>query len=156
MKSLKVIAANSVLTERQLEKLEDLILKQGPYTREAVREELDWYCAGLGMNEYYFRTTPLRTIADHIRAVKAAEIIATIKEEKVVTVDLATEHAGEALYLVDDYHPRTLEIERRIEEKYPHSRLQTYRTQRKAGASSICGCTSSAGPSSRSPGPLPA
>ena len=132
MKSLKEIAANSVLTESQLEKIEGMILKQGPYTREAVREELDWYCAGLGMNEYYFRTTPLRAIADHIRAVKSTEIIATIKEEKVITVDLATEHTGEALYLVDDYHPRTLEIERRIEEKYPNCRLQTYRTQRKA------------------------
>ena len=93
MKSLKEIAANSVLSEAQLGKLEDIILKQGPYTQEAVREELDWYCAGIGMNEYYFRTTPLRTIADHIRAVKAAEIIATVKEEKVVTVDLATERA---------------------------------------------------------------
>ena len=130
MRSLKEIAARSVLTEKQLEKLEKVILGQGPYTREAVREELDWFCAGLGMNDYYFRTTPLRTMADHIRAIKAAEIIATIKEEKVVTVDLATEHANEALYLVDDYHPRTLEIERRIEEKYPHCCLQTYRTQR--------------------------
>jgi glutamate dehydrogenase len=132
MKSLKDIAANSVLTEAQLEKLEDIVLRQGPYTREAVREELDWYCAGIGMNEYYFRTTPLETIASHIRAVKAAEIIATIKEEKSVTVDLATEHAQEALYLVDDVHSRGQEIERRVEEKYPNYRLQSYRTQRKA------------------------
>jgi glutamate dehydrogenase len=132
MKSLKEIAANSVLSEAQLEKLEAIILKQGPYTREAVREELDWYCAGIGMNEYYFRTTPLRAIADHIRAVKAAEIIATVKEEKIITVDLATERADEALYLVDDYHARGQEIERRVEEKYPNSRLQSYRTQRQA------------------------
>jgi glutamate dehydrogenase len=132
MKSLKEIAANSVLTEKQLGELEDIILKQGSYTRESVREELEWYCAGIGMNEYYFRTTPLRTIANHIRAVKAAEIIATIKEEKVVTVDLATEHAADALYLVDDVHSRGQEIERRVEEKYPNSRLQSYRTQRKA------------------------
>ena len=68
MRSLKEIAARSVLTEKQLEKLEKVILGQGPYTREAVREELDWFCAGLGMNDYYFRTTPLRTMADHIRA----------------------------------------------------------------------------------------
>jgi glutamate dehydrogenase len=132
MKSLKDIAARSVLTEDQLKKLEKIILSQGPYTQEAVREELDWYCAGLGMNDYYFRTTPLRTIANHIRAIKAAEIIATIKEEKVVTVDLATEHAAEAIYLVDDFHPRGLEVERRIEEKYPNCRIQSYRTLRRA------------------------
>ncbi len=132
MKSLKEIAAKSVLSEEQLKKLEHIILSQGPYTQKSVREELDWYCAGLGMNEYYFLTTPLETIANHIRAIKAAEIIATIKEEKVVKVDLATEHESEAIYLVDDYHSRALEVEKHIEQKYPNCRLQTYRTQRKA------------------------
>ena len=132
MRSLQEIAAKSVLTESQLVKLERIILSQGPYTPEAVREELGWFCAGLGMNDYYFRTTPLPTIANHIRAIKAAEIIATIKEEKVVQVDLATEHAREAIYLVDDFHPRGLEVERHIEEKYPNCRLQSYRTARKA------------------------
>jgi glutamate dehydrogenase len=132
MKSLKDIAAKSVLTEAQLQKLEKIILNQGPYTREVVRQELDWYCAGLGMNDYYFRTTPLGQIADHIRAIKAAEIIATIKEEKVIKIDLASEHENEAIYLVDDFHSRALEVERWIEDKYPNCRVQSYRTQRKA------------------------
>mgnify|MGYP001043962695 CR=1 FL=1 len=91
MKSLKDIAAKSVLSEGQLEKLETIILGQGPYTREAVRQELDWFCAGLGMNDYYFRTTPLKQIADHIRAIKAAEIIATIKDCLLYTSDAADE-----------------------------------------------------------------
>lgn len=131
MKSLKEIAAKSVLSESQLRKLEQLILSQGPYTQESVREELDWFCAGLGMNDYYFRTTPLETIASHIQAIKAAEIMASIKEEKSVQIDLATEHENEAIYLVDDVHSRALEVEHRIEEKYPNCRLQSYRTQRK-------------------------
>jgi glutamate dehydrogenase len=132
MKSLHDIAANSVLTERKLNELEQIILSRGPYTREVVREELDWFCAGLGMNPYYFRTTSLETIANHIQAIKAAEIIASIKKEKLVKVDLATEHADEAMYLVDDFHSRALEIEKHIEQKYPNCRLQSYRTQRKA------------------------
>jgi glutamate dehydrogenase len=132
MKSLKDIAAKSVLTEAGLQKLEKIILSQGPYTQEVVREELDWYCAGLGMNDYYFQTTPLEQIADHIRAIKAAEIIATIKEEKVIKIDLASEHENEAIYLVDDFHSRALEIERLIEDKYPNCRVQSYRTRRKA------------------------
>ena len=132
MRTLKEIASKSVLSEEKLRKIEQIILRQGPYTPESVREELDWYCAGLGMNEYYFLTTPLATIASHIRAIKAAEIIATIKEEKVVKVDLATEHENEAMYLVDDYHSRALEVEKHIEQKYPNCRLQTYRTRRKA------------------------
>jgi len=132
MKSLKEIASQSVLSEDKLRKLEKLILRHGPYTPEAIREELDWFCTGLGMNDYYFRTTPLETIADHIQALKAAEVIATIKEEKSIRIDLITEHENDALYLVDDVHSRALEIERRIEDKYPNSRLQSYRTQRKA------------------------
>lgn len=131
MKSLAEIAGKSVLSEAQLRKLEKIILSQGPYTQEAVREELDWFCAGLGMNDYYFRTTPLETIANHLQAIKAAEIIATIKKEKAVRIDLATEHEDDAIYLVDDRHTRALEVERRIEDKYPNCRLQSYRTRRK-------------------------
>ena len=132
MKSLKEIARKSVLKETQLRELENIILKRGPYSPESVREELDWFCTGLGMNPYYFRTTPLETIANHIRAIKAAEIIATVKREKAVKIDLASELENEAIYLVDDFHSRALEIERHIEEKYPDCRLQSYRTQRKA------------------------
>lgn len=132
MKSLKEIASRSVLTEEQLSKLEQLILAKGEYSPETVREELDWFCSKLGMNDYYFRTTPLETMADHIQAIKAAEIIATIGEKKAVTIDLSTEQETKAVYLIDDVHHRALEIEKRIETKYPNCRLQCYRTQRKA------------------------
>ncbi|MCX7973538.1 MAG: NAD-glutamate dehydrogenase [Candidatus Aminicenantes bacterium] len=132
MKSLKEIASHSILTEEQLAKLEKLILAKGEYSPETVREELDWFCTKLGMNDYYFRTTPLETMADHIQAIKAAEIIATIGEKKSITIDLSTEQETRAVYLVDDVHQRALEIEKRIEKKYPHCRLQCYRTQRKA------------------------
>ncbi len=132
MKTLAEIASRSVLTEKQLAQLEKLILEKGQYSPETVREEVDWFCSRLGMNEYYFRTTPLKTMADHIQAIKAAEIIATIGEKKSVRIDLSTEQEDHAVYLVDDVHSRALEIERRIEQRYPHCRLQCYRTQHKA------------------------
>jgi glutamate dehydrogenase len=132
MKSLKEIAAHSPLSEEQLAQLEKIILEKGEYSPETVREELDWFCSRLGMNEYYFRTTPLATMANHIQAVKAAEIIATIGEKKSVRIDLSTEEENHAVYLVDDVHPRALEIERRVEQKFPNCRLQCYRTQRKS------------------------
>jgi glutamate dehydrogenase len=84
------------------------------------------------MPEYYFQTTPLRTIAHHIEAVKAAEIMAAVQKEKVLKIDLATERKNEAIYLVDDYHYRALEVERRIERKYSLFRIQSYRTKGKA------------------------
>jgi glutamate dehydrogenase len=128
MKSLKDIAAQSPLQEIDLQKIEDIILGHGRYTREAVRQELEWFCAGLAMSDYYFRTTPLETIALHIEAIMAAEILTRLQQEKIVKVDLGTERENGAIYLVDDYHFRAKEIEKRIEDRYPHFRLQTYRT----------------------------
>jgi glutamate dehydrogenase len=132
MKTFQEISCKAVLNEAQIRKIEDLILGHGRFTQAAVRQELDWFCAGLVMNEEYFRTTPVETIAKHIEALMAAEIMATVKQEKIVKVDFSTELENEAIYLVDDNHQRALEIERRIEEKYPTYRWQTYRTSRKA------------------------
>jgi len=132
MKTLQEISCKSVLNEAQIRKIEEIILSHGRYTQTSVREELNWFCAGMVMNAFYFKTTPVETIAKHIEALMAAEILATVKQEKIVKIDFETELENEAIYLVDDYHYRALEIERRIEEKYPNSRLQSYRTSRKA------------------------
>lgn len=132
MRSLEAVAKKSVLSHKQLEKIEETILSHKEYTREAVRKEIEWYCTKLGMADYYFRTTPLVTIASHIEAVKAAEIMAKIRQDKDLKLDLETESKDEAIYLVDDDHKRALEIERRIEEKYPNFRIQSYRTLSKA------------------------
>ena len=132
MKTLQEIACKAVLNEAQIRKVEELILGHGRYTQAAVREELNWFCAGMAMNAFYFRTTPVETIAKHLEALMAAEIMATAKQEKIVKIDFSTELENEATYLVDDNHQRALDIERRIEEKYPTYRLQSYRTSRKA------------------------
>jgi len=132
MKTLQEISCNAVLNEAQIRKIEEILLSHGRFTQTAVREELNWFCAGLVMNAFYFKTTPVETIAKHIEALMAAEILATVKQEKIVKIDFGTELENEATYLVDDYHYRALEIERRIEEKYPRHRLQSYRTSRKA------------------------
>ncbi len=132
MRSLRQIASEAVLNFDQLRKIEDIIMSRGNYSKTVVREEIDWFCTGLGMSPYYFETTPLKTIANHIEAVKAAEIMASVQEEKVLKIDLATERKNEAIYLVDDYHYRALEVEKRIEEKYPNFRLESYRTSGKA------------------------
>ncbi|MBS3818960.1 NAD-glutamate dehydrogenase [bacterium] len=132
MKSLQEIAKNSILSEDQLRQIEEIIIQHGQYTHEAVRKEIDWFCTGLGINEYYFQTTPLQTIANHIEALKAAEIMAVAQKEKILKIDQSTELENEATYLVDDRHSRAIEIEKRIEEKYPNCRLHSYRTLGKA------------------------
>lgn len=131
MKSLKEISKNSPLSEEDLTKIEKIILSHGDFQPEIVRNEIDLFCTKLGMADYYFQTTPLETIAGHIEALKAAEIIALLQKEKVLEIDYATEGTDEAIYLVDDQHYRAIEIEKKIEEKYPFFRIQSYRTQRK-------------------------
>ena len=132
MKSLKQIAEISVLTEEQLAKIEKLILNDRFYPETSVREELDAFCTGLGMSDFYFRSTPVETIARHIEALRAAEILATLRREKAVKIDFQTEHENEALYLVEEDQAAGVKIEERIEDRYPHYRLQSYRTLRKA------------------------
>jgi glutamate dehydrogenase len=132
MKTLKQIAKKSGLTEEQLGEIEKHILEKGLYTPKAVREEIDWFCTRLGMNEYYFQTTSLKTMANHIEALKAAEIMASLQKEKILEIDLGTERKNEAIYLVDDTHVRAREVESRIEKKYPHHRVHSYRTLGKA------------------------
>jgi glutamate dehydrogenase len=138
MKSLKEIASQSVLSEGQLVEIENHILRHGNFTRQTVREEIDLFCTGLCMNDYYFQTTPIQTIAGHIEALKAAEILASLRKGEPLTIDFGTETEREAIYLVDDTHYRALEIEKRIEDKYPNHRLQSYRAEcRAAGIGSL-------------------
>ncbi len=132
MKTLKQIAAESVLTENQLKTIEALILEDNFYPESCVREELDLFLTGLGLSPSYFMGTSIETIARHIEALRAAEIMAILRGEKVLRIDFMTEHADEALYLVEESHYRAIEVEDRIEDKYPHHRLQSYRTLRKA------------------------
>ncbi|MGB9765270.1 MAG: NAD-glutamate dehydrogenase domain-containing protein [Candidatus Saccharicenans sp.] len=131
MKSLKEIAEKSFLSEEQLKKIEALILKDNYFPAEFVRDEIETFCTDIGLSQQYFEATPLETIARHIEALKAAEILATLRGEKEVKIDFATEHEAEAFYLVEDNHYRAIEIEERIEKKYPGYRVQSYRSARK-------------------------
>ena len=132
MKSLKQIAGKSFLKQETLRKIEEIILSRGNYTKQAVRKEVEWFSTRLGINDYYFKTTPVRAIADHIEALKAAEIISSHRQDRVLEIDLVTERKNEAVYLVDDFHLRARNVENRIEKKYPHHRVHSYRTLGKA------------------------
>jgi glutamate dehydrogenase len=131
VKSIEEIARKSPLDEESLKKIEEIILRHGQFCPEVIRQEIDVFCTKLGMSDYYFQTTPLRTIASHIEALKAAEIMAAFGEEKELELDFATERKNQAIYLVNDEHFRALAVEKRIEEKYPFFRLQSYRTKKK-------------------------
>ena len=131
MKSWKEMAAKSCLSDSQLQKIEAIILKDNYFPAESVRQEIETFCTRLGLSEQYFQTVPLETIARHIEALRAGEILAMVRGEKAVRIDLASESAEEALYLVEDNHYRAIEIEERIEKNYPGFRIQSYRSAEK-------------------------
>jgi len=128
MKSLNQIAEKIFLEEEQLQEIENFMIEKENYAPSTIRKEIEWFFVKLGMPEYYFQTTPLKMIAEHIEAVKAAKIMATSAGEKELKLDMVRELENEAIYLADDCHVRAREMERLIEEKYSNFRLQSYRT----------------------------
>ena len=132
MKSLQEIAEQTPLSVEELEEIENIVISHEHFSKESVRKEMEWFFTRLGMPAYYFKTTPLQTIAMHIEAVKSSEVMASVRPDKDLIIDMRSESEDEAIYLVDDEHDRALEVERRIEQIYPNFRIQSYRTSGKA------------------------
>jgi glutamate dehydrogenase len=130
MKSLEEISQGGCLPPGILKDIEEKILANGNFTKERVRVQVEWFCCDLSLNQYYFRTTPPDLIAKHIESLRAAEILAENSGEDL-DLQLASEQPSQAIYLVAAVPGAIDEIERRIEKKYPMSRLQSYRTKGK-------------------------
>ncbi len=116
------------LSMESLEKIEEIIKSQGNFCPNRIRTGLNTFCCKLGMNRHYFRTTPLETIARHIESIMSAEIIAINQGSKELDADFVSEREDSSMYLVNDDHEKGVEIERRLEDKFPTYRLQSYRT----------------------------
>ncbi len=130
MINLKDIAKKAYLNLEDLEKLEELVLKTGYLSNERVRRELQWFNTELGLDNYYFKTTPIENIAKHLIAISASEMVSKLGGEGV-GIQLTSEDRDRAVYIVEDESSKTEEIERRIEKKYPLFRLESYRTKKK-------------------------
>jgi glutamate dehydrogenase len=132
MIGLQEITDKSPLSLEDVVKLEEAILSTGFMTQEKARQEIERFLVKLGMHEYYFQTTPTEEMAKHLLAVSASEFVSTIGGEGM-GIQLMDERPDRAVYLVEEESSRTSEIELRIESRYPMFRLESYRTQHKAG-----------------------
>jgi len=119
---------SSGLSIDDLKKLEDIIVSCGNFSRERAEQEIYKFCSKIGMAEYYFKTTPIETIAKHIESILAAEIVAINRGGDQLDVDFVSEKNDSAMYLVNDLHKKAIDIERRLEDNLPTHRLQTFRT----------------------------
>ncbi len=131
MKSLRDIESRSHLTLEDLVKLEEAVLDMGFMTREKALEEIERFTVGLGIDEYYFKTTPIDEMVQHLIATTASELMS--RYGGVGTgVELINEEEDRALYIVEE--SKLQEVEHRIENRYPDFRVESYRTQDPSGA----------------------
>jgi glutamate dehydrogenase len=105
-----------------------LIIDRNNFSHERIHNAFSNFCCKIGMHRYYFKTTPLETIANHIESIMSAEVIAINRGSKFLDVDYVSERDDSAMYLVNDDHDKAVSIERRMEDLYPIYRLQSYRT----------------------------
>jgi glutamate dehydrogenase len=131
MKEITAIAQGTVLSEEQLRAIEQKLLETRNFTQERIRREIEWFCCDLGIDRYYFETTPADLIARHIESLRAAEIIAR-NSGAGVDLQLASEQPDQAIYLVAATQEAIDEVERRIEARYALFRMQSYRTKGKS------------------------
>jgi len=121
-------AASAGLSVSGLRKIAETIIRRGNFSAKHVESELHTFCCKIGMSPYYFRTTPLETIANHIESIMAAEIIAINRGSDQLEVDLIHEREDSATYIINASHGKATEIERRLEKLFPSFRMQSYRT----------------------------
>ncbi|MBD3289131.1 hypothetical protein GF337_10030 [candidate division KSB1 bacterium] len=116
------------LSIASLKEIEKQIKERGNFSGDRIKSGIYMFCCKLGMNRYYFKTTPLEMIARHIESILAAEIIAINRGSTQLDVDFVSEREDSAMYLVNDDHEKAVEIERRLEVRFPHYRFQSYRS----------------------------
>jgi len=130
MKSLSDIEKKSYLSLKELTKLEEIILNTGYMPQEKIRDEIEWFIVDLGIDDYYYKTTKIDDIAKHLIAISASELVSKFGGEGV-GIQLINEREDRAVYIVEDESPKTEEVEKRIEKKYPMFRVESYRTKKK-------------------------
>ncbi|HCM27542.1 MAG TPA: hypothetical protein DIC34_13515 [Treponema sp.] len=131
MKSLNDIAGKSILSLEKLVRIEEHIVNTGYMTQEKARAEMERFIINLGIDEYYFRTTPEAEIAGHLIAFSASALINA--HGGGTGIQLVSERKDNAVYIVEDTPEKTFEIEDRIEKTYPDFRLESYITRKTDG-----------------------
>ena len=133
MKNLQNISDRSFLSLAEVVKLEETILSTGYMSHEKTRAELEWFLTELGIDEYYFKSTRIEDIAQHLIAISASELVARFGGAGV-GLQLIHEQETQAGYIVEEEPSKTEEIENRIEKNYPLYRVESYLTSKKSGS----------------------
>lgn len=136
MRSLADIAARGLLSLEQLTQIEDSLLVTDALAQAQVRRQIAWFVEELGIDSYYFQTTPVEEIARHVLLLGASELTARHGGDGVA-IQLLNEQQDRAIYIVENRTHRKLEVERRIEKRYPAFRLESYTTTGSANGTAL-------------------
>ncbi|GAA95093.1 uncharacterized protein L969DRAFT_51542 [Mixia osmundae IAM 14324] len=123
----------------QATRVEELVREKGFIPEALVHSEVSWYTQDLGIDDAYFKTESVETIASHIISLYGSKILAYARGDGTLDINLEKIHDDGAVFIhtsnpgVSDPHGPL--IEQRIDEKYldvstPKEayRLETYRS----------------------------
>eukprot|EP00735_Rhodelphis_limneticus_P010071 TRINITY_DN2913_c0_g1::TRINITY_DN2913_c0_g1_i1::g.4399::m.4399 TRINITY_DN2913_c0_g1::TRINITY_DN2913_c0_g1_i1::g.4399 ORF type:complete len:1081 (-),score=465.50,sp/Q54VI3/GLUD2_DICDI/47.79/0.0,ELFV_dehydrog/PF00208.16/8.8e-50,Bac_GDH/PF05088.7/4.8e-15,Bac_GDH/PF05088.7/9.5e-05,ELFV_dehydrog_N/PF02812.13/0.032,DUF2330/PF10092.4/0.1,DUF976/PF06162.7/0.3,DUF976/PF06162.7/1.1e+04 TRINITY_DN2913_c0_g1_i1:330-3488(-) len=135
----------------------EYIMNEAVFTFSLVRQEVEWFFFKLGLDDFYFKTTDFRSIAQHIQSIYAAKILAAVSGSPF-DIKLRQESDQGAFYCTRSMHQFAIKVERRIEQLYleegytssvqavnkgiqalqsfPAMRMSSYRTKGSIGAKS--------------------
>ncbi|KAI8803000.1 Glutamate/Leucine/Phenylalanine/Valine dehydrogenase-domain-containing protein [Cladochytrium replicatum] len=123
----------------QLQNVCNYVLEKGFIPKEIVAVEVNWFYGNLGIDDMYFQLESVETIAQHIMALYAAKLLAYIKNENVLDINLERETEDGAVY-IHTSRPGVSDTngpahERKIDAKYLDAisksvayRLESYRS----------------------------
>ncbi|KAJ3395003.1 NAD-dependent glutamate dehydrogenase [Entophlyctis sp. JEL0112] len=126
--------------QEQLKQVVAFIDEKGFIPKELVLNEVSWFYENLGIDDMYFGTEPIETIAQHILALYGAKIFAYIKNKSALEINLNRESEDGAVYIHTSSPGVSMQggpqFEKRIDEQYLDVttkanayRLESYRSQ---------------------------
>lgn len=128
MNATNDLSEHTPLGSVELDRIRASLEQTGVFTTETLQRQMTWFFRDLGIDAYYFQTTPTAEIARHVLALSASELVSRHGGEGV-NIQLISEEATRATYIVEDTPRRIDEVERRMEARYPSFRLESYRTR---------------------------
>jgi len=121
----------------QMTEVTDVVLNMGFIPQSLVIPEVGWFYSNLGIDDMYFQTNSVETIANHILALYSAKVSAFSRNAKSFEIKLNRETDESAAYILTARPGVSVvggpQYEKRIDEKYLNNstkslayRLETY------------------------------
>eukprot|EP00736_Rhodelphis_marinus_P013739 Rmarinus@m.21215 len=95
----------------------EYIMNEAVFTFALVRQEVEWFFWGLGLDDFYFKATDFQDIASHIQSLYAAKILASVSGSQF-DIKLRQETPEGGFYCCQALHQYAVRTERRIEQMY--------------------------------------